>query len=185
MGTLGSLIRIDRERGLLEMDGHETFMAAVPTMAGVARDLCTQAGIELSDVSLFVFHQANGRILKGVAEHLELDPERVVDCIAHVGNTSAASVAIALSMAADEGRIPENGTVVLAAFGAGLSWAGAVLNYGDRRRPREHQRRINRHGGPDRPPSHGRGLRPRDRRARAASAPPPPRRWPPRAGPWP
>ena len=130
-GTRGSLIRINRERRLLEMDGHETFVAAVPTMAGVATDLCAQARIDISDVSLFVFHQANGRILKGVVEHLELDPERVVDCIAHVGNTSAASVAIALSMAADEGRIPENGTVVLAAFGAGLSWAGAILNYGD------------------------------------------------------
>lgn len=130
-GSLGALIRIDRERRLLEMDGHETFIAAVPTMAGVATDLCSQVGIGLSDVSLFVFHQANGRILKGIVEHLELEPERVVDCIAHVGNTSAASVAIALSMAADEGRIPENGTVLLAAFGAGLSWAGAVLTYGD------------------------------------------------------
>jgi 3-oxoacyl-[acyl-carrier-protein] synthase-3 len=130
-GTQGSLIRIRRERGVLEMDGHETFLAAIPTMAGVAADLCSQSGIALADVSLFVFHQANGRILKGVAESLDLDPERVVDCIAHVGNTSAASVAIALSMAADDGRIPDNGTVVLAAFGAGLSWAGAVLRYGD------------------------------------------------------
>lgn len=133
MGSDGSrfeMIVATRERQLVEMDGHATFGAAVVTLSDLALELCAAESLELADIDLFIFHQANGRILGSVAERLGLDQARVFDCISGIGNTSAGSVPIALSIAREQGRLPENGgRVLLAAFGAGLSWAGAILDF--------------------------------------------------------
>jgi len=116
--------------GKIEMDGHATFKHAVNRMAEVTQEVLAASGLTLADVDLFVYHQANARITRAVGERLELDPARVVDCIERVGNMSAASVPYALAHAYDEGRLHDGARVLLAAFGGGFTWGGALIEWG-------------------------------------------------------
>ncbi len=129
-GGAADAIRITRQRGVLEMEGHETFLAAVRHLSSCTEEVLDGAGLELGDVDLFVYHQANSRILAAVAERLELPEGRVFDCIAQLGNTSAASVPLALGAAAQAGALAPGSRVVLGAIGAGLSWGATVLTWG-------------------------------------------------------
>jgi len=115
--------------GHIVMDGHETFRRAVGAMCGAAARACELAGIGVGDLDLVVPHQANARITAAVAERLGLPPERVVDDIAHTGNTSAATLPLALARAKAAGRLPQAGRVLVAAFGSGLTWGAAVLDW--------------------------------------------------------
>ncbi|HEY1595771.1 MAG TPA: beta-ketoacyl-ACP synthase 3 [Thermoleophilaceae bacterium] len=123
------MIRIPRG-GMLEMRGHETFVNAVARISEVTLDVVGRAGFTLDDVDLFVYHQANARIISAVGEKLGLRRERVVDCIARYGNTSAASVPIALAEAEAEGRLKPGMRVLAGAFGAGFTWGGALMEWG-------------------------------------------------------
>lgn len=114
----------------IEMDGHETFKHAVNRMAEVTQEVLAAAGLTLAEIDLFVYHQANGRILKAVAERLELDEARVVDCIERTGNMSAATVPYALDAARADGRLRDGARVLLSAFGGGFTWGGAVVEWG-------------------------------------------------------
>jgi 3-oxoacyl-[acyl-carrier-protein] synthase-3 len=131
-GTAASLIENDRERGVIKMNGHETFIQAVNRMTDVSRRVCERAGVGLDDVDLFVFHQANARITRSVAERLDVEQERVVDCIAEYGNTSAASIPLALEHARAEGSLAGARKVLLCAVGAGLTWGAALIDWEDR-----------------------------------------------------
>jgi 3-oxoacyl-[acyl-carrier-protein] synthase III len=128
--TLAEAIVIDREDALIRMDGHTTFNAAVAALSQSARDACSLAGTDLSQIDLFVFHQANGRITRAVAERLGLAAERVADYVAETGNTSAASIPLALAFAREEGRLHPGDTVLVAAVGAGFTWGATVLEWG-------------------------------------------------------
>ncbi len=120
-----------REAGsTIEMDGHATFKHAVNRIVEVTQDTVEAAGMALADVDLFVYHQANSRILRAVAERLELDSARVIDCIELTGNMSAASVPYALATAEAEGRLHNGARLLLAAFGGGFTWGGAVIEWG-------------------------------------------------------
>ena len=120
-----------REGGAtIEMDGHATFKHAVNRIVEVTQETVAAAGATLADVDLFVYHQANSRILKAVAERLELDAERVIDCIEQTGNMSAASVPYALATAQAQGRLRDGARVLLAAFGGGFTWGGALIEWG-------------------------------------------------------
>ena len=130
-GAAAEMIRITRERGVLEMEGHETFLAAVRHLCECTEEVVDRAGLALSDIDLFVYHQANSRILAAVAERLALPEGRVFDCIAQLGNTSAASVPLALGAAVADGVLRPGARVVLGAIGAGLSWGATVLTWGD------------------------------------------------------
>jgi 3-oxoacyl-[acyl-carrier-protein] synthase-3 len=122
---------LGREGGsTIEMDGHETFKHAVNRMAEVTQEAVAAAGLALAEIDLFVYHQANGRIISAVGERLGLDAARVVDCIERTGNMSAASVPYALAVAHAEGRLREGARVLLAAFGGGFTWGGAVVEWG-------------------------------------------------------
>jgi 3-oxoacyl-[acyl-carrier-protein] synthase-3 len=114
----------------IRMAGHETFKHAVNRLSDVTREAIAAAGLEMEKIDLFVYHQANARILRAVGERLGLEAERVYECIARVGNTSSASIPIALAQADAEGRLPPGGRILLAAFGAGLTWGGAVVEWG-------------------------------------------------------
>lgn len=114
----------------IEMDGHETFKHAVNRMAEVTREAVEAAGLTLADIDLFVYHQANGRIVKSVGERLGLDEARVVDCIERIGNMSAASVPYALDVARQDGRLRDGALVMMSAFGGGFTWGGAVVEWG-------------------------------------------------------
>ncbi len=98
-----------------------------------------RAGLQLADVDLFVYHQANGRILSAVADRLGVEHERVFDCIATLGNTSAASVPLALGEAVRVGALTPGATVVLGAVGAGVVWGATVITWGT---PHERRRRA-------------------------------------------
>jgi 3-oxoacyl-[acyl-carrier-protein] synthase-3 len=129
-GTRAEAITVAR-RGYIRMNGHDTFRLAVDRLVQVTQQVLDRARLSEDDVDLFVYHQANGRILTAVAEALGLRPERVLDVIGSLGNTSAASVPIALSRAVEDGRIAAGDRVLLAAFGAGLTWGGALLEWSD------------------------------------------------------
>lgn len=129
-GSRAGLIVADPATALLAMDGHETFKQAVRRLAQGTRAACEAASVALAEIDLFVYHQANTRILAALAERLEIDPARVVDAIALLGNTSAASVPLALVQARDEGRLAPGMRVVLAAAGSGFTWGATVVEWG-------------------------------------------------------
>src|SRR4051812_1688882 len=128
--TLAEAITIGRDDALIRMDGHTTFNAAVAALTQSTRDVCERAGVALENVDLFVYHQANGRITRAVAERLELPEERVADYVADTGNTSAASIPLALELARRDGRLRAGQTVLVAAVGAGFTWGATVLEWG-------------------------------------------------------
>ncbi|HEX6262963.1 MAG TPA: beta-ketoacyl-ACP synthase III [Actinomycetota bacterium] len=110
-------------------DGREVFKRAVRGMSDAARRLLEKAGLALDDVTMLVPHQANARIIRAVAERLSVPPERVYIDLEEVGNTSAASVPIALDHAWREGRLSPGDLVLTAAFGAGLAWGANLIRW--------------------------------------------------------
>lgn len=128
--ALAEAIIARRDDGVLHMDGHTTFNAAVHALTASTREACALAGAELDAVDLFVFHQANGRITSAVAERLGLDGERVADYVADMGNTSAASIPLALAAARADGRLHAGDSVLVAAVGAGFTWGASLLEWG-------------------------------------------------------
>jgi 3-oxoacyl-[acyl-carrier-protein] synthase III len=129
-GEAAGLIQNDRDTGLILMNGHDTFLHALDRMEQVTRSVCARGGVAIEDVDLFVFHQANARITRSLGQRLGLDPHRVVDCIAEHGNTSAASVPLALTHARTHGRLADREKIVLCAVGAGLIWGAALIEWG-------------------------------------------------------
>ncbi len=113
----------------IKMKGNETFKVAVRTLEDVARETLAASHLTVADLDLYVPHQANIRILKAVAERLGLPLEKVMLNLDRYGNTSAASIPIALDEAVQQGRIREGSLVMLGAFGAGLTWASALIRW--------------------------------------------------------
>jgi 3-oxoacyl-[acyl-carrier-protein] synthase-3 len=111
------------------MEGKEVFKRAVEHISGAMREACAKAGVEIADVDWFVPHQANQRILAGVAKRLDIPAEKVISTVAMHGNTSAASVPLALDVAVTDGRIRRGDLVLLEAMGGGLTWGAALLRY--------------------------------------------------------
>jgi 3-oxoacyl-[acyl-carrier-protein] synthase-3 len=116
--------------GSMRMQGPDTFRLAVDRLSAATVEAVARAGLALGDVDLFVFHQANGRILSAVGERLQLPEERVVNAISELGNTSAATIPLALAAARDDGRLRPGSRVLLGAFGAGMTWAATLLRWG-------------------------------------------------------
>jgi 3-oxoacyl-[acyl-carrier-protein] synthase III len=114
----------------LQMDGPRVYRNAVSRMSEVTLEAVHRAGLTLDEVDLFVYHQANARITRAVGERLGLDPERVVDCIERLGNSSAATLTLGLAAAERDGRLRPGARVLLAAFGAGFTWGGGVIEWG-------------------------------------------------------
>jgi len=113
---------------LIRMRGQDTFRAAVDRLSEITVELLDAEGLELGDVDVFVYHQANGRIIRAVGERLGLPAASVIDCIERYGNTSAATLPLALAHAASSGLLASGDRVLLAAFGAGFTWgAGSIV----------------------------------------------------------
>jgi 3-oxoacyl-[acyl-carrier-protein] synthase-3 len=129
-GTRADLIKIDRSDLIIQMQGHETFKYAVDMMASSTTEAVAKAGLTLEEIDLFVYHQANARILRAVGERLGIAGDRVIDSIAKLGNTSAATIPLALAQAKRTGHLREGARVLLGAFGAGLSWGATVIEWG-------------------------------------------------------
>ena len=113
----------------LRMDGKETFKSAVNAMYNAAGEALRRCDLDISQIKCVIPHQANRRIIDAVAERLGATPEQVFTNLEKYGNTSAASVAIALDEAVQEGRIQKGDLILLIAFGAGLTWAAAVIEW--------------------------------------------------------
>jgi 3-oxoacyl-[acyl-carrier-protein] synthase-3 len=117
------------EERLVRMRGQDTFRAAVDCLSEVTDEVLAAEGLDSGDVDLFVYHQANARIIRAVGERLDLPPERVVDCIERLGNTSAATLPLALDHAAAAGSLRPGDRVLLAAFGAGFVWGAGLMTW--------------------------------------------------------
>ena len=113
----------------IKMRGNETFKIAVRALEDVVMEAITHNGLKPSDIDIMVPHQANLRIIQATAKRLGIPMEKVVVTIHKYGNTSAASVPMALDEAVRDGRIKEGGLVLLEAFGGGLSWASALIRW--------------------------------------------------------
>jgi 3-oxoacyl-[acyl-carrier-protein] synthase-3 len=105
------------------------FKRAVVEMANACRELLDKSGYGPQDVDLLIPHQANARIMTAVAQRLGIDEERAVVDVAEVGNTSAASIPIALDRAWRAGRIAPGDLVLLTSFGAGLAWGANLIRW--------------------------------------------------------
>ncbi len=123
-------IKAERSDGKIRMRGHETFREAVARLTLCTHQAVRAAGVALDEIDLFVYHQANGRILSAVGERLGLPAGRVVDCIGQYGNTSAATLPLALAFSQREGMLSPGDRVLLGAFGAGFTWGATVLEWG-------------------------------------------------------
>jgi 3-oxoacyl-[acyl-carrier-protein] synthase-3 len=115
--------------GHLRMQGREVFKHAVVNISAAIEAATKQAGITPADIDWFVPHQANQRILDGTARKLNIRPERVISTVAEHGNTSAASVPLALSVAVQDGRIKRGDLVLMEAMGGGFTWGAALLRW--------------------------------------------------------
>ena len=129
-GGMGDTILASHDDRLIRMDGHTTFNKAVKVLADSTQEACERAGVGLDEIDLFVYHQANGRILRSVAEKLELPSERVADYVGETGNTSAASIPVTLGLLRDDGRLRPGQRLLLAAVGAGFTWGAGVVDWG-------------------------------------------------------
>ena len=148
LGTDGSLAEILTASGYgtednvppgrdhkIHMDGREVFRNAVVEMGNAAAQALADAGLELDDVHLLIPHQANVRIIDATARRMKIPEEKVYVNIASYGNTSAASIPIALTEALEERRISAGDNIVFVAFGGGLTWAAAAVRWGERTLP--------------------------------------------------
>jgi len=115
--------------GLVRMEGKEVFKHAVAKIAASMEAVLVSAGVSIEDIAWFVPHQANKRILDGTARKLKIKPERVISTIAEHGNTSAASVPLALDTAISDGRIKRGDLLLFEAMGAGFTWGAALVRW--------------------------------------------------------
>jgi 3-oxoacyl-[acyl-carrier-protein] synthase-3 len=114
----------------IKMNGPEVFKAAVRGMASASEEALQQADLKLEDLDLMIAHQANARIIEGVAKRLNIPDAKVYKNLQRYGNTSAASIPIALFDAVNEGRLRPGMHSVVAGFGGGFSWGAVVIRWG-------------------------------------------------------
>jgi len=126
-GDLASKIAIPDRRSFMYQEGQAVFRWATTAMHPIAAQACERAGVAVSDLSAFVPHQANLRIIEAIARKLGVPRERVADDIVHAGNTSSASVPLALSRMAERGDVKPGSLALLLGFGAGMCYAAQVI----------------------------------------------------------
>jgi 3-oxoacyl-[acyl-carrier-protein] synthase-3 len=112
-----------------KMKGNELFKVAVRSMGDISREVLEDAGLSADDVKLFIPHQANQRITDAVGKNLGVENERIYSNIAMHGNTSSASIPIALDECVEAGRISPGDLVLLASFGGGVTWGGVLIRW--------------------------------------------------------
>ncbi len=124
-----SIETVESKQHTMRMNGKEVFKIAVRAMEEISREVLEEANVCISEVSLVIPHQANRRIINALAERLKVPLEKVVVNVDKYGNTSAASVPVALDEAWRQGRIAGGDTVLLNSFGAGFAWGAALIRF--------------------------------------------------------
>jgi len=117
------------ESFFIQMEGRELFKAAVRSMTKISKELLEKNGLTIDDIDLFVPHQANLRIIEAVGQRLNIDPAKVFVNVGHMGNTSAASIPLALIEAYETGILHSDMRVLLTTFGGGFTWASALMEW--------------------------------------------------------
>ena len=120
---------LDKGLMYIQMKGGETFKVAIRSMVDVCKEVLAESGFTTADVSWLLPHQANERILTATAERLQIPPERCMNNIGRYGNTSAASIPIALDEYARDGRLKRGDLILITAFGGGLTWGAALVRW--------------------------------------------------------
>lgn len=120
---------IDNRMHFFKMKGNELFKVAVRSMADISAEMLEKAGYTIDDIDMVVPHQANQRITDAVASRLGVPEEKVYSNIAELGNTSSASIPIALDECIQAGRIKEGSLVLLTAFGGGVTWGASIIRF--------------------------------------------------------
>jgi len=120
---------VEKRQHFVSMNGSQVFKFAVKIMDSAVRHVLKDSGLTTDDVSLLIPHQANLRIMESAAQRLGIPMDRVYVNIDRYGNTSAASIPVALHEAWEAGRVKKGDTVVLVAFGGGLTWGSAVIRW--------------------------------------------------------
>lgn len=113
----------------LKMYGSEVFKTAVTKLGEIVDEIIEKSGVKKSDIDWLIPHQANMRIIKATAKRLDLPLERVILTIEEHGNTSAASIPLALDAGFREGKVKRGEMLLLEAFGAGLAWGAVLLTF--------------------------------------------------------
>jgi 3-oxoacyl-[acyl-carrier-protein] synthase III len=126
-GDLAEKITIADRNSFLHQEGQAVFRWATTAMHPIAAQACERAGVTVSDLAAFVPHQANLRIVEAIARRLGVPRERVADDIVHAGNTSSASIPLALSRMTERGELKSGSAVLLLGFGAGMCYAAQVI----------------------------------------------------------
>ncbi|MEO6051916.1 MAG: beta-ketoacyl-ACP synthase III [Pyrinomonadaceae bacterium] len=120
---------IDDREHFFKMKGNELFKVAVRSMADISAEMVEKAGYTVDDIDIVIPHQANQRITDAVASRLGVPDEKVYSNIAEMGNTSSASIPIAMDECIQSGRITDGSLVLLTAFGGGVTWGGTVIRF--------------------------------------------------------
>ena len=120
-------VSFNQKSGFIHMDGKEVFKIAIPSLIEGVESSLALAGLSLSDVDWYIPHQANARIIDSVAKKLEIDDSKVIVTVDHHGNTSAASIPLALAESVESGKVKAGDLIVISSMGAGSTWGGMVV----------------------------------------------------------
>jgi 3-oxoacyl-[acyl-carrier-protein] synthase-3 len=126
-GDLADRITIASRNDFLQQEGQAVFRWATTALTPTALAACERAGVKVEDLSVFIPHQANLRIIESIARKLGIPREKVADDIVHAGNTSSASIPLALTRLSEQGRLESGTPALLLGFGAGLCYAAQVI----------------------------------------------------------
>ncbi len=121
---------VEQRLHYIKMNGREVYRFATRVMGRAAKQACEQAGIGLDEIDLFIPHQANIRIIESASTYLKISKDKVFTNLEKYGNTSSASIPIALCEAIDAGRVCNKDKLVMVGFGAGLTWGATVVQWG-------------------------------------------------------
>ena len=120
-------VSLNQKSGFIHMDGKEVFKIPIPSLVQGVEESLKLAGLTLQDVDWYIPHQANLRIIDSVAKKLELDESKVIVTVDHHGNTSAASIPLALAEAVEQKKVKKGDVVAISSMGAGFTWGGLVI----------------------------------------------------------
>lgn len=128
-GNYKDLLTVNPDSDFIEMKGNDVFKIAVNTMGKIARETLDQHDLKIDDVDWLIPHQANSRIISAIAKKLLLPSEKIIMTVGNHGNTSAASIPLAIDYAVESGDLKKEDTILLEAFGAGFTWGSTLLKF--------------------------------------------------------
>ena len=128
-GSYKDLLTVNPDSDFIEMKGNDVFKIAVNTMGKIARETLDENDLKIDDVDWLIPHQANSRIINAIAKKLSLPTGKIILTVGNHGNTSAASIPLAIDYAAQTGDLKKEDTILLEAFGAGFTWGSTLLKF--------------------------------------------------------